>query len=631
MSRIAGRTTQRGKNHSIQAVNQMLSQLPGSTKQFTATDTIGLGIKKTDSALTHDLYSDENVLCVVDGWIFNSRLLSASISGVSPSEPAKLIAKMFLRFGFENTLVKLNGDFSIALYDVRACSLLLARDRFGVKPLYYSNTADGLAFASQPWALISDPDVSSEINPHFAAAFASLHYRTFDNRPEESPYRYISQLPAASYLLHSKKSLSVKTYWQLEPAPDFEDDRANLAKQYRELLLDSVELRISTGAKNAFTLSGGLDSSSVTSCARNITGQQQTAYSAIYEDKTFDESDEIRPMLKENVSQWNAVLIGNEIDLSKEVEYLVQQHNEPVATATWLAHNRICKKAASDDFGLILGGLGGDELNAGEYEYFIFHFADLMEQTPAASLGNELAAWAHHHNHPLYPKTPEIGLAEIARLTDSHTGTCLPDWKRAKRYIHTLKPEYYSGELLDIRMEHPFDSHLKNRTYQDIFFETLPCCLRAEDRNASAVGMSQTNPFLDHRLVEFMFRVDGTHKIEKGISKILLREAMKDILPEETRTRITKVGWNAPAQKWFSRRELELLRDTVVSSEFESFGIYNRAAVLEIIDDHAAILSSREPRENHMMFLWQLVNLTTWLSINKSIKRSLKNVAKPMD
>ena len=133
---------------------------------------------------------------------------------------------------------------------------------------------------------------------------------------------------ALEQLAHSRREVDPRAARKPEQfAPDFEDDRANLAKQYRELLLDSVELRISTGAKNAFTLSGGLDSSSVTSCARNITGQQQTAYSAIYEDKTFDESDEIRPMLKENVSQWNAVLIGNEIDLLLDAGIL--QNNNP--------------------------------------------------------------------------------------------------------------------------------------------------------------------------------------------------------------------------------------------------------------------------------------------------------------
>ena len=102
-------------------------------------------------------------------------------------------------------------------------------------------------------------------------------------------------------------------------------------------------------------------------------------------------------------------------------------------------------------------------------------------------------------------------------------------------------------------MDRPFSSYLKNRTYQDLFRETAPCCLRAEDRQGEAYEIRQVDPFFDHRLAEFMFRVPGNMKIRDGITKRLLREAMKGILPEETRTRVKKTGWNAPAHVWFGQ------------------------------------------------------------------------------
>ena len=119
-----------------------------------------------------------------------------------------------------------------------------------------------------------------------------------------------------------------------------------------------------------------------------------------------------------------------------------------------------------------------------------------------------------------------------------------------------------------------------------------------------------------------MFRVDGSHKIRKGITKILLREAMKGILPEETRTRIKKVGWNAPAHRWFSGKNLNLLRDLVRSSEFLNMGIYEATAVQRLLEEHAEIVNNGKQQENHMMFLWQLVNLTAWMRTNRSIKRT---------
>jgi asparagine synthase (glutamine-hydrolysing) len=111
-----------------------------------------------------------------------------------------------------------------------------------------------------------------------------------------------------------------------------------------------------------------------------------------------------------------------------------------------------------------------------------------------------------------------------------------------------------------------------------------------------------------------MFRVPGTMKIRDGVTKRLLREAMRGILPEETRARIKKTGWNAPAHVWFSGRGLDRLRDLVASRAFRERGVYNTAKVSSLIDEHAAIVASGAARENHMMFLWQLVNLETWLA-----------------
>ena len=110
-----------------------------------------------------------------------------------------------------------------------------------------------------------------------------------------------------------------------------------------------------------------------------------------------------------------------------------------------------------------------------------------------------------------------------------------------------------------------FSSYLKNRTYQDIFRETAPCCLRAEDRQTVAFNLENCLPFFDHRVVEFMFKVRGTLKIKNGVTKWLLRQAMRGMLPEETRKRVTKMGWNAPAHIWFSEKGMKPLLDLIRS------------------------------------------------------------------
>ncbi len=187
-----------------------------------------------------------------------------------------------------------------------------------------------------------------------------------------------------------------------------------------------------------------------------------------------------------------------------------------------------------------------------------------------------------------------------------------------RRYYAALNPDYFDLESFEPMMDHPFSSYLKNRAYQDMFRETIPCCLRAQDRHTTTFGLDNFLPFFDHRLVQFMFRVPGNLKIRNGITKHLLREAMRGILPEETRTRIQKTGWNAPAHVWFSGPGRDLLLDIVHSRAFQERGIYDLNHVRHLIDEHDQMVLSGRREDNHMMFLWQLVNLEFWLRRNQA-------------
>jgi asparagine synthase (glutamine-hydrolysing) len=357
-----------------------------------------------------------------------------------------------------------------------------------------------------------------------------------------------------------------------------------------------------------------MDSSSVLASAVQVSGSRQHAFSAVYDDKTYDESDDIRPMVEAVVKEWHPVRVGIP-DVFGLVRRMIEIHDEPVATATWLSHFLLCEQVSKEAFGGLFGGLGGDELNAGEYEHFIYHFADLR----AAGLENELALevklWIAYHDHPIFRKSTDGLEQKFAYLVDfTQAGWCLADYHRLRRYAKALNPDFFDLSAFEPVMDHPFPTYLKNRTYQDIFRETVPCCLRAEDRQATALGLDHFLPFFDHRLVEFMFRVPGRLKIRNGVTKHLLREAMRGILPEETRIRIKKTGWNAPAHLWFSGEGRELLLDLLRSRSFRERGIYRAEEVERIIEEHDRIVSSGASIENHMMFLWQLVNLELWLS-----------------
>jgi len=547
-------------------------------------------------------FSNPRLVVVLDGWIFNGEEFG------SYRNDAELFGVLFERYGIEGALARINGDFSLALFDQGDHSIYLARDRFGLKPLYYCDVDGGWAFSSRMRALLGIPGVAKTVNPEYAGLFAGSHYRTFDNAPARSPFSAIHQLPAAHYCVGKAGKLAMRAYWTLEDTPEFTASEAELADQYRALLADSVALRMKRAERPVFTLSGGMDSSSVLASAVQVSGRKQQAISTVYVDKTYDESDEIRSMLDSAVEQWHPIEIGNP-DVFSVVQEMIECHDEPVATATWLSHYVMCREVSKKQFGSVFGGLGGDELNAGEYEHFFYFFADLR----AAGL-EEVRMWAHYHDHPIFKKSRAVADAQLARVVDlSKPGVCLPDRARIDRYVDTLDPGYFDLRSFVPEMDHRFSSYLKNRTYQDITRETVPCCLRAEERQTAAFGLDNFLPFFDHRLVEFMFRVPSPLKYKAGVTKSLLRQAMRGVLPEETRTRVKKTGWNAPAHRWFSGEGRIQLLELLHSRQFRERGVYNLPEVQRLLDEHEKITSQGLQQDNHMMFFWQLVNLELWL------------------
>jgi asparagine synthase (glutamine-hydrolysing) len=546
-------------------------------------------------------------LAFLDGHIYNGPELGGT------GNDAELLLDLYTKHGFAEALAKLNGDFAAALFDPADDTLWLARDRFGFKPLYYLQGPEFFAFASRPRELLALPGVSGEVNRRFVALFAACHYRYFDNRPEESPYAAVAQLPAGHWLRAHAGQVSKGAYWALRELPEHDRDERELAERYRALLLDAVRLRLRVAERPAFTLSGGMDSSSVLAAAVHLDGARQHAFSTVYADKTYDESEDIRSMLDATVERWHPVAVGAP-DVFGLVRRMVAVHDEPVATATWLAHFLLCEEAAREGFGGLFGGLGGDELNAGEYEHFLYHFADLRAAGREDLLAREVRMWVHYHDHPIFRKSFRVVDEALGRVVDlARPGKCLPDRNRLLRYAAALEPDYFDLRAFEPVMDHPFRSFLKNRTYQDLMRETIPCCLRAEDRQTTAFGLDHFLPFLDHRLVEFMFRVTGTLKYREGVTKHLLREAMRGLLPEETRTRVKKTGWNAPAHVWFSGERRAALLDLIGARAFRERGIYNVAEVLRLVEEHEQIVTSGAAREHHMMFFWQLVNLELWL------------------
>jgi len=572
----------------------------------------GFGFASSNT-ITPSIHESQHGALLLDGVIYNTSDLAAELGFYSASD-VEVLNKLIERYGLLDALRRVNGDFSIIWIDHVNGYLWAARDPMGMRPLYYSSASDiGLVLSSQPAGLLKLESISQEIDREYLVRYGAMHYRMIDNEPTRSPYKNIQQCePGRAVRFDRNGDKKIFQFWHTPDGIDFKDTADNLAEKYRALLLDSVKIRLKKYPKSIFTLSGGMDSSSILACAAQLDGKQ-IAYSSLYEDKTYDERDEIADMLPDNVSDWRRVILPDNVDIVSEVDKLIKIHDEPVATATWLSHRKLCESASNQGFNGIFGGLGGDELNAGEYEYFPMHFADLKFHGQDNKLEDEIKDWVTHHNHPIYIKTNEVAHKMIRDFADSsQSGKCIPDLARLTKYLHTLSDDFAALRSLRPRMETVFSSYLKSRTWQDLTRETIPCCIRAEDRHGAFYGLPPVLPFLDKRLIEFMYKIPGAMKIKGGVTKILLRQAMQGILPEATRTRVKKTGWNAPSHIWFTSKGANDLRDLVNSDSFRDLGLYKKNSVIGIIDEHESIVKSKLPKENHMMFLWSLLNVIRW-------------------
>tara|TARA_B110000438_G_scaffold256609_1_gene264200 strand:+ start:1686 stop:3530 length:1845 start_codon:yes stop_codon:yes gene_type:complete len=520
-----------------------------------------------------------------------------------------LYIRLFNKFGYDKTLNLINGDFNLLLYDKKKNAFFINRDRFGIKQLYFSKVAKSLLFSNRCRTLIKF-GVKSDPDPNFIGRYSGGHYRYIDNKPNNSAYKYINQLPASHALQVKKKNargeyIKINRWW-VPKIPkrlnsNFRQEVSSLSENYTSLILDSVKKRINKSSKTCFTLSGGMDSSTVLASSVKILGRKLPALTTTYDDKTYDESLDIKPMLKKNVSTWHKINISSK-NIDEKIIETNSAHDEPVPTATWLSDFFLKKKIKQIGYKTCFNGLGGDQLNAGEHDYFHYYFADLKKDNKEL-LNYELIKWEKLHNHPIYKKNIEKELRYLNVIVDNKvSGKCLYDKNRLFKYEKYVKNNFFNKNFIP-KIANPYKDFLRNKTYQDTFYELMPCCVRSDQINSNQFNIENQYPFLDYRLFEFMLNLSSNLKIKNGVTKFLLREATKDILPEETRNRVKKSGWNAPAHIWFNGKNSHLVDEILDSKSFYEKGIYNVKKVKKLYNEHKKIIKKKTRRKSYDVFL----------------------------
>lgn len=492
---------------------------------------------------------------------------------------------------------RFNGMWSVALYDREKNQIILSRDRFGKKPLYYYKNDRVLVFSSEIKSLFQCAETPRKPNFRKIYNYAGRHYRYVD-WDCESFFEEINQVPRSSLMIiNADGSTDTRVYWSLhnEPLLTERHSERDLIEILKCLLADAVKIRLRSDVPVGTMLSGGIDSASITCLAANINPGLLT-FSSVTGDGDYDESEYIREVT--NSANVNAHYIYPQpSSLFSILPEMLDFHDEPVCTPSWLSIYQIIREIAKFKIPVVLTGHGGDELFAGYWDHYHYNFADIRNDTGDDTYEREM--WLANHR-----RNPDEYIRERYYIQKLNQDNAVETEKFSK-YTSLLRQELkLKGDRPEFSS--PFTGNLSRRLYLEMMCETIPASLRAEDRNCMAFSIENRAPFLDYRLAEFAFRLPNRLKIRDGIGKWILREAMRGILPEKVISRRDKAGHNLPFDRWIrneNRKELENMFEN--SNSFANRYIYDTPKTKELFKAHLR-------GENHYMFFWQYINLTIW-------------------
>lgn len=540
-----------------------------------------------------------------NGEIYNYVELRQELAGLGhrfdSSSDTEVALKAYAQWGLE-CFARFNGMWAMAIHDRRAGRLVLCRDRFGKKPLYYCRSGGDFVFASEPKALLKHPSVPRRPNLDKIFRYIAGNYRYVDC-DDASYFEGILQVPPASVLaVGGDLSAERRRYWALDGGRVDEGVTDGQAvARFRDIFVDSVRLRLRSDVPVGCMLSGGLDSTSITCVAHKILKTPISTFSGVTGDVkgVYDESDYIKSVVRDTGAD-SHFLRPDPADIFATTDEMLAFHDEPVCTVTWFSLYLIAKLVRAAGMPVVLNGHGGDEIAGGYWDYYQYHFHDLAAAGRDRELADEIAAWSKNHG-----RDP----AELDRYRAYIPGMLrgeVPETSRFPDYSGLFLPEVAASCRREIRLETGFADVLARRMASDLLHETVPPTLRAEDRNTMSQSIESRSPMLDHRLVEFAFTLPGRFKMREGLGKWVIREAMKGILPEDVRTRKDKAGFIAPADVWFRTVNRRQIQDMVHSESFAGAKLFDIPKVEAMIREH------QEGAKNHQMVLWQLINLELW-------------------
>ena len=564
---------------------------------------------------------DGSVQIVFNGEIYNYQQLRHRLEGSNHTfrtqSDTETIVHLYEDLGLK-CFEHLNGMFALAIWDSRHERLVLARDRLGKKPLYYTFKDGGLVFSSELKSIMTLPGINREIDPGSIDLFLTYQYIPHPH----SIYKGIYKLPPGHFAVFEKGQIRIEKFWQVDWSHEIAIDQRTASEQLRTLLADSIRIRLRSDVPLGAFLSGGIDSSLVVAIAQKQLDTPIQTFSIGFSEADFDETHYAK-MVADHVGTKHErfEVTPNAMDI---LDRLVDHYDEPFGDSSAVPTWYLCEMTRKH-VTVALSGDGGDELFGG------------YERYRALKLSGQLQSWL-----------PISWLNQswlMKRLPDSSARRSL--LRRVRRFCEALGQPPIDRYMNWIQI---FGEASRLDLYQESFIEQLPdrnpvsfladawrnagkrdllsCASTADlqtympcdlmtkvDIASMAHSLEARQPMLDYRLVEWAASLPSNLKLRGKRGKCLLMDTYKDLLPQAIWHR-PKMGFGVPIAKWFLTSLRDRTYDALLGSNAKCHEYFRREAIQSLVDEHMS------GRGNQAYRLWNLLFLELWLRNNSNKQRN---------
>lgn len=547
------------------------------------------------------------LIIVFNGEIYNYKEIRETLKQeghiFNTESDTEVLLKAYLHWR-EKCVDKLIGMWSFVVFDEKKNSLFVCRDRFGIKPLYYVRTKNTIAFSSEIKPFLVGGLITAEVNKN--TVFKYLTNNEVDTT-NETFFSGVKQFPPGNYCLFDagnnvglKQEPQFNEYWSVHQFPDAKIKKVQpypeQVRTFTDMFEQSIKLHLRSDVKLASCLSGGLDSSSIVAWSSKLLkneGKKLSSFSAVFPGEDFDESKFVDIVVEHCGLDSNKIVISTE-EFAKDIDKVILSQEEPFGSTGIFVQWKVFEKASSQNIKVVLDGQGSDEYLAGYYSFFIPYMYEEMKRFRFWNVALTLKIYFENNtnSHYLFSKLlPFIRKLQGKKNNGSSTWVS----KELKKYVSEVRK--------NATPEPRQKMTVKNILKKYITTNSLPSLLRYEDKNSMYFSIESRVPFLDHRLVEYALSADYRSLLYRGITKRLLRDGVKGLVPEEILNRRDKLGFAKPEDEWLNKVIIPRLKKMITKdyvSEYVDLNAFNEA------------LNKPENYKKNGPWLWRVYNLFKW-------------------